>query len=197
MSASGRARAEDLGQVLVDRVAGDAEQPGDRGNGVLGPGEEVAGVTDLLGGHGRWPAEAGTAGACGVEAFASTRPRPGLGSAGRGSGPLWTPARTRSGRRSERLVRARAGQLRPGVRPPVDGTEKGHPKFLDTRTSRHRFSNMVTMASARNPTSRRSCSCNARLLGVSRNTIYKYLPEISSARALPDADIPAQTAPAP
>jgi DNA invertase Pin-like site-specific DNA recombinase len=37
----------------------------------------------------------------------------------------------------------------------------------------------------------------ARLLGVSRNTIYKYLPEISSARALPDADIPAQTAPAP
>src|SRR5664280_369897 len=134
MSASGRARAEDLGQVLVDRVAGDAEQPGDRGNGVLGPGEEVAGVTDLLGGHGRWPAEAGTAGACGVEAFASTRPRPGLGSAGRGSGPLWTPARTRSGRRSERLVRARAGQLRPGVRPPVDGTEKGHPKFMDTRT---------------------------------------------------------------
>ena len=37
----------------------------------------------------------------------------------------------------------------------------------------------------------------ARLLGVSRNTIYKYRPEISSARALPDADIPAQTAPAP
>jgi hypothetical protein len=35
----------------------------------------------------------------------------------------------------------------------------------------------------------------ARLLGVSRNTIYKYLPEISSARALPGADIPAQTAP--
>src|SRR5450759_1146955 len=71
MSASGRARAEDLGQVLVDRVAGDAEQPGDRGNGVLGPGEQVASVTDLLGGHGRWSAEAGTAGACGVEAFAS------------------------------------------------------------------------------------------------------------------------------
>ena len=42
-----------------------------------------------------------------------------------------------------------------------------------------------------------SVAAIARLLGVSRNTIYKYLPEISSARALPDADIPAQTAPAP
>lgn len=37
----------------------------------------------------------------------------------------------------------------------------------------------------------------ARLLGVSRNTIYKYLPEIATARALPATDAPTQAAPAP
>jgi DNA invertase Pin-like site-specific DNA recombinase len=37
----------------------------------------------------------------------------------------------------------------------------------------------------------------ARLLGVSRNTIYKYLPEIAAARALSATDAPTQAAPAP
>ena len=35
----------------------------------------------------------------------------------------------------------------------------------------------------------------ARLLGVSRNTIYKYLPEIPAARALPTVEA-TQVAPA-
>ena len=36
----------------------------------------------------------------------------------------------------------------------------------------------------------------ARLLGVSRNTIYKYLPEIPAARALPATEATDQATPA-
>jgi len=66
----GYAPAGDLGDVLVDGRAADAEQPGDGGDGVVRPGEQVAGVADLLGCHGRGAAEAGAAGAGGVQSLA-------------------------------------------------------------------------------------------------------------------------------
>ena len=57
-SALGRAAADGTpagswGDVLVDGGAADAEQPGDGGDGVVRPGQQVAGEADLLGGHGR------------------------------------------------------------------------------------------------------------------------------------------------
>ena len=66
------------------------------------------------------------------------------------------------------------------------GTRLGRPPAMTPEQIRH----------ARDLLSRpeNTVASIARLLGVSRNTIYKYLPEISSARALPDADIPAQPA---
>jgi hypothetical protein len=60
----------DLGDVLVDGGAADAEKPGDGGDGVARAGQQVAGVADLLGGHGRGPAETRAAGAGGVQALA-------------------------------------------------------------------------------------------------------------------------------
>jgi hypothetical protein len=60
----------DLGDVLVDGGAADAEQPGDGGDGVVRPGQQVAGVADLLGGHGRRPSQARAAGAGGVQSLA-------------------------------------------------------------------------------------------------------------------------------
>src|SRR6266536_2417042 len=66
----GYAPGGDLGNVLVDGGAADAEQPGDGGHGVVRPGQQVTGVADLLGGHGRRPPEASTAGAGGVQALA-------------------------------------------------------------------------------------------------------------------------------
>jgi hypothetical protein len=61
----------EFGDVLVDGGAADAEQPGDGGDGVVRPGQQVAGVTDLLGGHGRGPTEARAAGAGGVQSLAA------------------------------------------------------------------------------------------------------------------------------
>jgi len=58
------------GDVFVDGGAADAEQPGDGGHGVVRPGQQVACVADLLGGHGRGPAEAHAAGAGGIQSFA-------------------------------------------------------------------------------------------------------------------------------
>ena len=65
-----QAAGGDLGDVLVDGGAADAEQPGDGGDGVVRPGQQVAGVADLLGGHGRRPPEARAAAAGGVQALA-------------------------------------------------------------------------------------------------------------------------------
>jgi hypothetical protein len=68
--ANSLASCGDLGDVLVDGGAADAEQPGDGGDGVVRPGQQVAGVADLLGGHGRGAAEARAAGSGGVQSFA-------------------------------------------------------------------------------------------------------------------------------
>src|SRR6185437_3012539 len=64
------ASAGQLGYVLVDGGPADAEQPGDGGDGVVRPGQQVAGVADLLGGQGRRPPQARAAGAGGVQALA-------------------------------------------------------------------------------------------------------------------------------
>jgi hypothetical protein len=69
----GRAAAApggDLGDVLVDGGAADAEQPGDGGDGVVRSGQQVAGVAERLRGHGRGPAETGATGAGGVQSLA-------------------------------------------------------------------------------------------------------------------------------
>ena len=58
------------GHVLADGGAADAEQPGDRGHGVVRPGQQVAGVPDLLGGHGRGPPQSRAAGPGGVQSLA-------------------------------------------------------------------------------------------------------------------------------
>src|SRR6266446_7198459 len=60
----------DLGDVLVDGGAADAEQPGDGGDGVVRPGQQAAGVPDLLGGHGRRAPQARAAGPGGVQSLA-------------------------------------------------------------------------------------------------------------------------------
>ena len=65
----GYAPGGDLGDVLVDGGAVDAKQPGDGGDGVVRPGQQVAGVADLLGGHGQGPPQADAAGAGGVQAL--------------------------------------------------------------------------------------------------------------------------------
>jgi hypothetical protein len=59
--AKGGSAFAELGKVLVDRVAGYPEQFCDGNDGVLRAGEQVAGVTNLLGIHRRRTAEAGAA----------------------------------------------------------------------------------------------------------------------------------------
>jgi len=71
-SSNSLAASGDLGDVLVDGGAADAEQPGDGGDGVVRAGQQVAGVADLLGGHGRRPAEPGAATAGGIQSLAGT-----------------------------------------------------------------------------------------------------------------------------
>lgn len=44
--------ADELGHVLVDDGAADAEQAADRGNGVVWPGQQIAGMLDVPGRHG-------------------------------------------------------------------------------------------------------------------------------------------------
>src|SRR5262249_10383593 len=54
-AAAGGTQAGSWGDVFVDGGAAGAEQPGDGGDGVVRPGQQVAGGADLLGGHGRRP----------------------------------------------------------------------------------------------------------------------------------------------
>ena len=60
----------DFGDVLVDGGAADAEQPGDGRDGIVRPGQQVTGVADLLGCHGRRPPQAHTTGAGGIQSLA-------------------------------------------------------------------------------------------------------------------------------
>src|SRR4051794_24802245 len=52
----------DVRNVLVQRGPRDPQQPRDRGHCLIGPGQQRAGLADLLLVHGRWPAEALPAG---------------------------------------------------------------------------------------------------------------------------------------
>src|SRR5690606_10384251 len=59
----------EFGDVFVEGAAGDAEQFRDRGHRFVGPGQQNAGLADLLGCQGGWSAEALAAGAGGGESF--------------------------------------------------------------------------------------------------------------------------------